>query len=64
MTAVMDRPAKACPKCEGCGRVADTDDQEPWSAWADLPPGADMAVRLGLVKPMPCPKCGGTGVHA
>ena len=26
-----------CPKCDGCGQVADTEDQEPWSAWAALP---------------------------
>ncbi len=50
-----------CSKCNGEGRVADSADQEPWSAWATLPRGSDLAVRFGLVKPIPCPKCGGTG---
>lgn len=22
-----------CPRCDGCGRIADTEDGEPWSAW-------------------------------
>lgn len=51
----------ACRRCDGCGRVADTADAEPWTAWLSLPPGADLAVRLGLVKPRPCPACSGTG---
>ncbi|AHH20785.1 hypothetical protein NONO_c60090 [Nocardia nova SH22a] len=46
-----------CPTCNGAGRVANTDDQEPWSAWSNLPPGSDAAVRLGLVRPIPCPTC-------
>lgn len=46
-----------CWKCLGEGQVANSDDQEPWSAWASLPPGSDLAVRLGLVAPMPCPEC-------
>lgn len=40
-----------CPKCNGEGQVADSADQEPWSAWANLPPGSDLAVRLGMVNP-------------
>jgi len=48
-----------CPKCEGCGQIADTDDQDPWTFWSELPPGSDLAVRLGIVKPIPCPLCGG-----
>ena len=46
-----------CPKCGGCGQVADTEDEESWSVWAALPPGIDAAVTMGLVKPKPCPKC-------
>lgn len=46
-----------CSRCGGYGQVADTDDEEPWTAWADLPPGSDLAVRLGVVKPKPCPSC-------
>ncbi len=51
----------ACWKCEGDGKVADSTDQEPWSAWSSLPPGSDIAVRLGIVKPIDCPVCGGSG---
>lgn len=52
-----------CGKCQGEGRVANSDDQEPWSVWANLRPGEDMAVRVGLVRPMACPRCKGRGVE-
>lgn len=51
----------ACLRCDGCGRLADDDDESPWTAWENLPPGSDLAVRLGLVEPHSCPDCGGTG---
>lgn len=41
--------------------VANTEDREPWSAWANLPEGSDLAVQLGLVRPVPCEPCRGTG---
>lgn len=50
-----------CKKCMGCGRLADSEDGEPWKLWEDLPPGSDIAVQMGLVKPVLCPDCGGTG---
>lgn len=50
-----------CWKCDGCGQIANDDDQSPWSAWEALPPGPDMVVRLGLVWPLPCPECSGMG---
>lgn len=49
----------ACSACAGCGQVADTKSQEPWSYWLALPPGADVAVRMGVVRPIPCPACVG-----
>lgn len=52
---------KQCPKCEGCGKVANTREAEPWHRWESLPPGSDLAVRLGIICPIPCPKCNGTG---
>lgn len=52
-----------CDRCMGCGKIADSDDGEPWSDWEALPPGSDAAVKLGLVKPIPCPDCGGTGAR-
>ena len=51
-----------CRKCQGDGKVANTDDQEPWSAWESLPPGSDIAVQMGLVRPITCPVCGGSGI--
>lgn len=56
----FDEPSpaeKPCPKCEGCGQVADTDDQEPWTFWLKLPLESAAAVLMGLVNPIPCPVC-------
>jgi len=53
-----------CPKCDGCGKVATDDDQTPWSHWTSLPHASSAAVLMGLVKPVPCPDCGGTGKAA
>ncbi len=50
----------ACDKCGGCGQVADTDEQEPWTAWLDIPLKSSMAVVMGLVRPITCPQCKGT----
>lgn len=50
-----------CQYCDGCGRVADTEEQEPWSAWENLPVKSAIGVLIGLVQPMPCPQCNGTG---
>jgi len=59
----MSAETKKCTRCDGCGQVADSDSGEPWTAWASLPPGSDLAVRMGIVKPVPCPECKG-GVSA
>ena len=45
-------------KCNGEGRVTNTEAQEPRSVWVDLPPGSDLSVKMGLVKPITCPECG------
>jgi hypothetical protein len=50
-----------CPDCRGCGKVANSDAQEPWRYWEELKPPADLAVRLGIVAPIPCPRCFGSG---
>ena len=50
-----------CDKCDGCGKVADSDDEEPWSDWLKLPVESASALLLGFVKPKPCPMCNGTG---
>ncbi len=59
---MADLYAVKCSRCDGCGKIADSDDGEPWTAWTSLPPGSDLAVRMGIVKPVPCPKCDGKGV--
>jgi len=48
-----------CGKCDGCGQVADTADQEPWTAWTSLPLSSSAAVIAGVVKPITCPACKG-----
>lgn len=50
-----------CPRCDGCGQLANSDDREPWSVWLALPLQSALAVTMGLVKPEPCDECGGTG---
>ncbi len=58
----MSDEKEKCHQCDGCGQVATDDDETPWSFWKSLPAGSDLAVRLGLVQPKPCPVCEGTGV--
>lgn len=58
---MIDRHCQLCPKCNGCGRVADTESQEPWSVWEDLPLKSSHAVIAGVVNPITCSRCGGTG---
>lgn len=53
--------APKCPKCLGDKRIANSEDGEPWSAWESLPPGSDLAVTMGVVRPITCPECKGTG---
>ncbi|WP_458317128.1 hypothetical protein [Mycolicibacterium brisbanense] len=53
--------ATDCQKCMGDGQIANDDEGSPWSAWANLPAGSDLAVRMGLVRPVECPDCNGTG---
>ncbi len=50
-----------CGQCDGCGKVANSDDGEPWTVWENLPPCSDIAVKMGIVKPISCPACGGMG---
>ena len=52
---------KKCKKCNGCGKVANDEDQTPWTYWLKIPLESSAAVLMGLVKPVECPKCKGTG---
>jgi hypothetical protein len=57
---IYDGP-DACSKCLGWKRVANDDDQTPWKYWAELPSPNNLSVQLGLVYPVTCPTCLGTG---
>ncbi len=48
-----------CNKCDGCGEVANTEEQEPWIAWLSLPLRSSAAVLSGIVFAIPCPECKG-----
>jgi hypothetical protein len=50
-----------CQRCDGCGKIANTEDGEPWTAWTSLPFSSAAAVVAGIVKPITCPDCGGSG---
>lgn len=50
-----------CPRCLGCGQLADSDDREPWSMWTNLPLQSSAAILLGWVKPITCDECDGSG---
>jgi hypothetical protein len=52
-----------CLACDGCGKVADTVDREPWTAWLNLPLKSSLAVIDGMVAPITCPGCEGTGEY-
>ncbi len=50
-----------CATCAGCGKIADSEEGEPWSMWEALPTVSKAAVALGIVKAIECPSCKGTG---
>ena len=50
-----------CERCDGCGKIASGEEGLPWSTWLDLPLKASAAVLFGIVEPIDCPDCGGTG---
>lgn len=54
----------ACTQCEGWKRVDNGDDQGSWKYWAELPAPSNIAVQMGLVRPVTCPRCDGTGVES
>ncbi len=53
----------ACTQCLGWKRVDDGDDAGSWKYWEELPYNSAVAIRLGLVKPIECPRCHGSGVE-
>jgi len=50
----------ACQQYLGWKRVDDGEHQS-WKYWAELPTQSRIAVTLGLVKPVECPHCHGSG---
>lgn len=57
MQQEKEAEAGVCERCHGEKQIANTASGERWSLWEQLPPGSDAAVKLGLVKPIPCPAC-------
>lgn len=67
-SAFRDDPT-ACTRCDGCKQVVDTTDHDPpnpnggdpWWQWAALKYPSNFGVVMGIVKPMTCPMCNGSG---
>jgi hypothetical protein len=53
-----------CSRCAGCGKIASDEEGTPWKYWLELPLKSAIAVVAGLVRPVVCPACGGTGKRA
>lgn len=60
-TVVIYDGPNACRQCLGWKRIANSEDGESWKYWAELEPPSNLAVTLGLVVPITCPRCNGTG---
>ena len=56
-----DTKFKECPRCAGCGQIANDDEGTPWKYWLELPIKSAHAVIGGIVKPILCPVCKGKG---
>lgn len=50
-----------CQICYGCGSMATDDDNTPWFVWATMSSPSNLAVQIGMVRPIDCPICNGTG---
>lgn len=50
-----------CTRCQGWKRIDNGSEGISWKYWAELPAGSDIAVKLGIVKPIECPRCKGSG---
>lgn len=56
-----DGGAAKCERCDGCGKIASSEEGEPWTAWTSMPVNSAIALVMGLVYPVDCPKCHGSG---
>ena len=52
----------ACKRCLGWKKV-DEAEQQSWKYWAEMPEQSKIAIKVGLVKPIDCADCGGTGIQ-
>lgn len=59
-----DRGLLRCNRCMGCGKIASGEEGAPWVVWLDLPLRSALAVIAGIVHPIDCPDCKGTGKAA
>lgn len=57
----MSEQNEKCNRCDGCGKIANSEDGEPWTVWTSLPLHSSAAVLAGIVRPITCPDCNGTG---
>lgn len=61
-SAAEEPDSGKCDRCDGCGQLANDDDATPWKYWAELPSPSNLAVVAGIVKPITCPECNGSGM--
>lgn len=61
-TVVIYEGDDKCSQCLGWKRV-DDGEQQSWKYWAELPEQSKVAIKIGLVKPVECPLCKGTGIE-
>jgi hypothetical protein len=52
-----------CTGCLGWKRVNNGDEGISWKYWAEIPAPSNIAVQLGIVRAIECPRCRGTGVE-
>jgi hypothetical protein len=51
-----------CKKCLGWKRV-DNSEGASWKYWAELPVQSAIAIQMGWIQPIECPRCHGTGIE-
>lgn len=56
-TEQQEAEVATCRRCDGCRQIANDEEGAPWTAWTDLPAASQIAIRMGLVSPIPCPDC-------
>jgi hypothetical protein len=57
----MSAETHKCPTCAGCGKIANDEDRTPWKYWMELPLQSSVAVLMGMIQPVRCPDCRGSG---